>query len=70
MVVHIPQYKIKIDNIDEVFIADSALFLNVTNLKIKWRLIIDLSNPRGHSVNDIIPKTLCSLSYITVDDDV
>ena len=36
----------------------------------KWRLIIDLSHPQGHSVNDYIPKPLCSLSYITVDDTI
>lgn len=34
----------------------------------KWRLIVDLSFPKGHSVNDMVPKHLCSLSYITVDD--
>ena len=34
----------------------------------KWRLIVDLSHPHGHSVNDGIPKPLCSLSYITVED--
>ena len=28
------------------------------------------SGPRGHSVNDGIPKDLCSLSYITIDDAV
>ena len=33
----------------------------------KWRLNIDLSHPAGHSVNDGIPKSLCSLSYVTVD---
>jgi len=33
----------------------------------KWRLIIDLSHPTGHSINDGIPKDLCSLTYITVD---
>ena len=33
----------------------------------KWRLVVDLSHPTGHSVNDGIPKTLCSLSYVTVD---
>ena len=33
----------------------------------KWRLIVDLSHPTGHSVNDYIPKALYSLSYITVD---
>ena len=31
----------------------------------KWRLIFDLSHPKGHSVNDGIPKELCSISYIT-----
>ena len=34
----------------------------------KWRLILDLSSPEGHSVNDGIPSVLCSLSYISVDD--
>ena len=29
----------------------------------KWRLIVDLSFPSGHSVNDGIPKELCSLKY-------
>ena len=36
----------------------------------KWRLIVDLSYPSGHSVNDGIPKDLCSLNYITIDDAV
>ena len=34
----------------------------------KWRLILDLSSPEGHSVNDGIPSELCSLLYISVDD--
>jgi len=34
----------------------------------KWRLIVDLSSPEGHSVNDGILKELASLSYISVDD--
>ena len=38
--------------------------------KNKWRLIVDLSFPKGKSVNDGISKTLCSLSYITVDDAI
>ena len=33
----------------------------------KWHLIIDLSFPKGQSVNDGIPKELCSLQYITID---
>jgi len=36
----------------------------------KWHLIINLLYPRRHSVNDLISKPLCSLSYITVDDAV
>ena len=35
-----------------------------------WRLIIDLSHPKTHSVNDGIPKGLCGLSYITIDDAI
>jgi len=34
--------------------------------KGKWRLIFDLSHPKGHSVNDRISKPLCSLKYITI----
>ena len=36
----------------------------------KWRLIVDLSYPAGHSVNDGIPKALCGLSYITIDNAI
>ena len=36
----------------------------------KWRLIFYLSHPKGYSVNDDIPKELCSMSYITTDDAV
>jgi len=36
----------------------------------KWRLIIDLSHSKGHSVNDGIPKSLCSLRYVTIDDAI
>ena len=36
----------------------------------KWRLIIDLSHSQAQSINDNTPKTLCSLSYITVDDAI
>ena len=31
-----------------------------------WQLITDLSHPTGTSVNDGIPPTLCSLSYVTI----
>ena len=34
----------------------------------KWRLITDLSFPHGKSINDGIDRSLCSLSYTTVDD--
>ena len=36
----------------------------------KWRLIVDLSAPKGFSVNDGIPPDLCSLSYASVDHAV
>ena len=36
----------------------------------KWRLILDLSSPAGHSVNDGIPKDPYSLKYVTVDDAI
>ena len=39
-------------------------------IKTKWRLIVDLSFPAGQSVNDGIPKELCSLKYITIDDAI
>ena len=35
-----------------------------------WRLIIDLSHPKTNSVNDGIPKVLCGLSYITIEDAI
>ena len=34
----------------------------------KWRLILDLSSPKGRSVNDGIDKNLCSLQYESVDN--
>lgn len=34
----------------------------------KFRLIMDLSAPAGHSVNDGIPPELCLLSYASVDE--
>ena len=34
----------------------------------RWRLILDLSSPRGSSVNDGIAKELCTVSYTTVDE--
>ena len=36
----------------------------------KWRLIINLSHPKGHSVNDGIPKLLCLLKYVTFDEAI
>ena len=36
----------------------------------KWRLIVDLSFPEGHSVNDGIASSLCSIKYASVDDAV
>ena len=34
----------------------------------KWHLITDLSHPTDSSINDGIPPTLCSLSYVSIDD--
>ena len=36
----------------------------------KWKLITDLSLPKGASVNDEVDPQLCSLSYLSVDDTV
>ena len=36
----------------------------------KWRLITDLSSPKGHSVNDGIDPSLTSLHYASIDDAV
>ena len=36
----------------------------------KWRLIVDLSHPTNHSVNDGIPKDLCSIKYFTIEDAI
>ena len=36
----------------------------------KWHLILDLSSPGGHSVNNGIPKDPYSLKYVTVDDAI
>ena len=36
----------------------------------KWWHIVDLSHPSGCNVNDHIPKSLCSLSYITVNNAI
>ena len=33
-----------------------------------WRLIVDLSSPKGASINDFISTEFCSLSYKLVDD--
>ena len=33
-------------------------------------MIVDLSSPTNHSVNDSISKELCSLVYASVDDAV
>ena len=34
----------------------------------KWHLIVDLSHPKGASVNDGVSRELCSLTYASVDD--
>ena len=36
----------------------------------KWRLIVDLSSPEGHSINDAIRQDLRSVSYAVLDQAV
>ena len=36
----------------------------------QWRLLLDLSSPEGHSVNDGIAKELATLSYVSIDQVV
>jgi hypothetical protein len=36
----------------------------------KWRLILDLSSPAAHSVNDGIPRAPYSLHHISVDTTI
>ena len=36
----------------------------------KWRLILDLSHPEQHSVNDGIDPTLCRVRYSSIDEAV
>ena len=36
----------------------------------RWSLILDLSSPHGHIVNDGIEKELASLTYVSVDEVV
>jgi hypothetical protein len=36
----------------------------------QWRLILDLSHPSGHSINDGVQSALSSLHYVSVDDAV
>ncbi len=35
-----------------------------------WRLILDMSSPAGHSVNDGIPEDPYSLQFVKVDDAI
>ena len=41
-----------------------------TNQPGKWRLIVDLSNPHGASINDAIDSSHCSLHYASIEDAV
>ena len=41
--------------------------LKDTHLERKWRLITDLSYPKGTSVNGAIRSELCSLMYTSVE---
>ena len=43
------------------------VYVGLKGLSGKWRLIVDLSSPQGHSVNNGISSDWCSLEYVTVD---
>lgn len=34
----------------------------------QWRMIMDLSSPHSHSINDGISKEICSFHYSSLDD--
>ena len=46
----------------------SPMGLVPKNHSDRWRLIVDLSSPHGHSVNDGISSDLCSLRYVSLDN--
>ena len=48
----------------------SPMGLVPKNHSDRWRLIVNLSSPRGHSVNDGISSDLCSLRYASLDNAV
>ena len=60
------------------FLAPPAKALHISRFGVipkksqprKWRLIVDLSAPEGHSVNDVISDELCSLRYPSFDTAV
>ena len=39
-------------------------------VKGEWRMIIDLSFPRGNSINDFIPVSVAMVKYTSVDDAI
>ena len=51
-------------------IHTSPIGLVIKSEPNQWRMIVDLSLPFGHSVNDGISSTLASVSYSLVDDAV
>lgn len=53
-----------------VHINPIGIILKPHQLAGTYRLIVDLSSPRGFSVNDGLPPELCSVNYVKVDDAV
>ena len=49
--------------------STSALWALVHAIE-RWRIIVDLSSPTGHSVNDGVAGDVCSLSYLSIDNVV
>ncbi len=48
------------------YVHTSSLGKNTQKRK-RWRLILDLSHPKSHSINNGISRQLCSLTYTKVD---
>ena len=44
--------------------------LPMSHTGTRWRLIVDLSSPPSASVNDGIPKDLCSIKYASIDEAI
>ena len=60
-----------------LFAASELPQLHISQFRIipkstpgKWQLIVDMSSPEGHSMNDSISVVHCLLSYVSIKDAV